>query len=66
MSAFDACYRPRETHREECGKKSGWMGKKGEEDGRREREREGEGEISRRKSNARIFHLELDHWKNVI
>lgn len=65
MSAFDACYRPRETHREECGKKSGWMGKKG---GRRreEREREREGEISQRKTNARIFHLELDHWKNVI
>lgn len=28
MSAFDACYRPRETHREECWKKSGWIGGK--------------------------------------
>lgn len=47
-----------------AGKRVAGWGKKG---GRRREERErGRGEISRRKTNARIFHLELDHWKNVI
>ena len=47
-----------------AGKRVAGWGKKEEGGGRREREREGE--ISQRKTNARIFHLELDHWKNVI
>lgn len=44
---------------------AGWGKKRKKAGGEREGERGGR-EISRRKTNARIFHLELDHWKNVI